>query len=61
MEKKRVLVYLQSFYPYEDANTVVTMPLIEELLKHFNVDLVACDRADKMSLCSEHMCCRGGG
>lgn len=45
---KKCLVYLASFFPYEDANTVATMPLLKALSEYFDsVDIVASDKENK--------------
>ncbi len=44
MSKSKALVYIHSFFPYEDANTVAALPLIEQLRQDFDVEILACDR-----------------
>lgn len=46
-KRKRVLVYLFSFFPYEDANTIASIPLIEQLNSDYEVELVCCDKNNK--------------
>lgn len=43
MAKDRLLVYSYFFYPHENANTNVVMPILEELCKSYDVDIFTCD------------------
>lgn len=54
MNKPRALVYLHSFYPYEDANTVASEPLIEQLKKDFNVEILSYDREARFGSVSKY-------
>lgn len=51
---KRALVYIYSFFPYEDANTVATMPLIKRLRCDYDVEIAAYDRDGRMPDSSEY-------
>ena len=48
--KKKVLVYLCSFFPYTDAISNVTMPLIDRLKDEYDVDIYTRSRDGKASL-----------
>jgi len=43
MIKEKLLVYSYYFYPHENANTNVIMPVLEELCKIYDVDVFTCD------------------
>lgn len=43
MPKDRLLVYSYYFYPHENANTNVVMPILKELSKTYDVDIFTCD------------------
>ena len=51
---KRAFVYLYSFFPYEDANTVATMPMIQRLRQDFDVEIAAFDREGHMPAAGEY-------
>jgi hypothetical protein len=41
--KEKLLVYSYNFYPHENANTNVIMPILEELCKLYDVHIFTCD------------------
>ena len=42
-EKKRILIYLYAYAPFANANTNVMMPIINELKKHYQIDILTRD------------------
>lgn len=47
--KQRLLIYAYFFHPNENANTNVVMPVLEELKKHYELDVFTCDVNENLS------------
>ena len=54
MSKPRALICIHSFFPYEDANTVAALPLIEQICEDFDTEIFACDRDLRFGELSKH-------
>lgn len=43
LKKKRILLILYVFFPYENANTNVMLPILDRLNEDYEVDILTCD------------------
>ena len=53
-DKPRILVSTYSFFPFEDANTNVIMPLIDTVQENFSIDILTCNKINADGLSTEY-------
>lgn len=44
---KSILIYIHSYFPFEDSNTNVVLPIINKLKDSYNVEILSCNNDNK--------------